>query len=551
MNIKRILSLIIAFALATVIFASCAEVGENMGFIHVENGEIVDGNGEAVWLKGIAFGNDVWSNPTEPVLTSHDESSYEDIASMGFNCVRFYLNYQLFEDDADPYNYKEEGFKWIDDNIKWAKKNGIGLILNMHVPQGGYQSQGNGTGLWTDEESQNRLIALWAEIAKHYADEETVIGYGVLNEPIVPDIGSVEASVDQCRDLMQRITDAIRKYDVNHIIFAERVCAVQDAQGHSDWNIELGKLQFLLDDDNTAYEFHCYSPHSFTHQDMDWAGTGGNVKTYPSDELMVSDVIDDWVDCASSKLVETLEDGWELYQTSPVTLTDEYNVGTITLRAKGVGADGVAYFDDVIVEQYKDGELVKTIKELDFDSGAPELYFWAQNNEGNNYISPNGYSGKCFAISGTTADANVSGYKFELKEGYEYVIKAKIKKENVSSGASVMPRIDFSLAGNLMTLDKEYLESEIMANIQFGTINNVPMYMGEFGAANTACLYNRGGEKWVSDMLDICEELGVHFTYHAYHEGAFGLYGNSADELPANRNDELAQVFIDKLTKIS
>lgn len=549
MNIKRILSLIIAFMLAAVTFAGCGEVDESMGFIHVENGEIVNGNGEAVWLKGIALGNDVWSNPTEPVLTSHDESSFEDIASMGFNCVRFYLNYQLFEDDADPYNYKEEGFEWLDKNIKWAKKNGIGLIFNMHVPQGGYQSQGNGTGLWTDEESQNRLIALWAEIAKHYADEEAVIGYGVLNEPIVPDIGSVEASVDQCRDLMQRITDAIRKYDVNHIIFAERVCAVQDAQGNSDWNIELSKLQFLLDDDNTAYEFHCYSPHNFTHQDMDWAGTAGNVKTYPSDELMVSDVIDDWVDCASSKLVETLEDGWELYQTSPITLTDEYNVGTITLRAKGVGADGVAYFDDVIVEQYKDGELVKTVKELDFDSVAPALYFWAQNNEGKNYITPNGYSGKGYAISGTTADANVSGYKFELKEGYEYVIKAKVKKENVSSGASVMPRIDFSLAGNLMTLDKEYLESEIMANIQFGTANNVPMYMGEFGAANTACLYNRGGEKWVSDMLDICKELGVHFTYHAYHEGAFGLYSNSANELPANRNDKLAQVFIDKLTK--
>lgn len=353
------------------------------GFLKVDGSDIVDAEGNPVWLKGIAHGNDVWSYPTEPVWTSQDESSYEDIASLGFNCVRFYMNYQVFEDDANPYNYKKSGFDWLDKNIKWAKKYGVRIILNMHVPQGGYQSQGGGTAMWTDEETQSRLIALWQEFAKRYADEETVIGYGILNEPIVPQNGSTEESVDQCRELMQRITDAIREYDENHIVFAERVCAVQNTvTGVSDWNIQISKLEFLLDDPNVVYEFHCYDPYSFTHQGMDWAGTLGTICKYPSE-------------------------------------TDN-------------------------------------------------------------------------------------------------------------------------------TLTKEYLEQRILQNIQFYQENNVPVYMGEFGAAVTACRETLGGEQWVADMIDICKEYGIHFTYHTYHETTFGLYQNSARELPAQRNDKLAEVFMQK-----
>lgn len=48
----------------------------------------------------------------------------------------------------------------------------------MHYPQGGYQSQGNGMALWTDPENQRRLVKLWGEIARRYADEPAIQGYG-------------------------------------------------------------------------------------------------------------------------------------------------------------------------------------------------------------------------------------------------------------------------------------------------------------------------------------------------------------------------------------
>jgi hypothetical protein len=60
---------------------------ESKGFIHVENGKVVDGSGEATWLKGIAFGNDVWTTHQTPITTDHDESSYKDLSEMGFKAT--------------------------------------------------------------------------------------------------------------------------------------------------------------------------------------------------------------------------------------------------------------------------------------------------------------------------------------------------------------------------------------------------------------------------------------------------------------------------------
>ena len=68
------------------------------------------------------------------------------------------------------YTYDERGFAWLTRNLAWAKAHGIRLLLNLHVPQGGFQSAGEGRALWNDPENQRRFVALWREIARRYRD---------------------------------------------------------------------------------------------------------------------------------------------------------------------------------------------------------------------------------------------------------------------------------------------------------------------------------------------------------------------------------------------
>jgi endoglucanase len=114
-------------------------------FIRRQGNQLLVGqDNQPVQLRGVCFGNNVWGNPQTPPVTHHNETDYQRVHDMHMNVIRFYLNYGLFESDDAPYVYKQSGWDWLDQNVQWAKNHGIYLILNMHYPQGGYQSNGDG-----------------------------------------------------------------------------------------------------------------------------------------------------------------------------------------------------------------------------------------------------------------------------------------------------------------------------------------------------------------------------------------------------------------------
>jgi endoglucanase len=223
-------------------------------FLHRSGKLIVNGSNKTIQLKGIAFGNEVWSDKEIP-NTHHTEEDFKRVKEMNMNAIRFYINYKTFENDNTPYQYKQTGWDWINQNIAWAKKYSIYLIINMHVPQGGFQSQGTGDALWNNTENQNRLVALWKAIADKYKNEPQVIGFGLVNEPVP------NSSKQQWQQLAQRIADEIRKVDKQHILFVEKPIYVKGING------EDADLNFpLINDANTVYEFHIYDPFQYTHQ---------------------------------------------------------------------------------------------------------------------------------------------------------------------------------------------------------------------------------------------------------------------------------------------
>lgn len=235
-------------------------------FLHAQGRDLVDGRGRKVALEGIGFGNDVWSNRWVPPTNHHDEAEYRELQAMGLNAVRFYLSYRFLEGDDGPSQWLPEGFAWLDRNLAWARAHGVYLVLNMHVPQGGFQSLGQGGALWRDPANQQRFVALWREIARRYKDEPALGGYDLLNEPVVL------RDPAEWERLARRTVAAIREVDPAHAIFVERLNAVIGAGPQPDWTEDRnGRMNFfLLDDTNVVYEFHFYKPMAFTHQGASW-----------------------------------------------------------------------------------------------------------------------------------------------------------------------------------------------------------------------------------------------------------------------------------------
>lgn len=540
-----LIAAIFLFCLPLTLAAEAKTEQVNSKFIYASGDKLLDSQNEEFVIKGISFGNNVWSEPALPGTTHHTEASYKEIAELGFNSVRFYLNYHLFEDDSSPYVYKQSGFDWLDQNIKWAKKYNIKLILNMHVPQGGFQSQGNGTELWTETSNLKRLRALWKAIAKKYRNEPVVIGYGLINEPVLPLLDTTQQSMAMYSNYIKSLVKTIRTVDKNHIIFVENVLMLKNLEtGEFVYSAPGENSHFLIDDENIVYEFHDYSPSSFTHQDTDWAGTKGQTKSYPSGEIISYDSDHAWLGCQPADKTAKTKNGWVYYESQPVTKTEDYNMGRISCQVFNSGKSGTVYFDEIKVIEYdKQGNATEIIL-VDAEEQS-EFWFWSNNNSGSYGLSDTvGFSDQnSLYIKGSTDDANFSGKAFELKDGCSYVISAWVKRENCRKAAVTAPRIDFVKGTNILSFDKAYLESNLLKHISFAKKNNVPVYLGEFGVVSNAFVNDRGALQYVRDLIELCEKHEIHFNYHTYHEVSFGLYMNSDYELPGKLNTKLAALF--------
>jgi endoglucanase len=507
-------------------------------FLHTAAKTIVDSTGKQIVLRGIAFGNEVWSDKETPD-THHTEEDFKRVKNMGMNVIRFYMNYKTFENDNAPYQYKQTGWDWLDKNIAWAKKYGIYLILNMHVPQGGFQSNGDGNALWDVTANQQRLTALWKAIAEKYKKEPQIAGFGLVNEPYT------SKSKQQWQQLAQSITTEIRTTDKQHIIFIERTSIKNVNEEDADLNFA------VIADNNTVYEFHIYDPFQFTHQLFTWAKLGDGGK-YP-DETIISAASSNWYTATfNNPTIAGGSSDWKYFEGEKYKITDP-KIKLAVPALVGAGVGGKVYFDDIVIKEFDAaGSFVKDILTSSLDD-LNGWGYWSSNNTGSYELSTqSGHSNNTsIAISGNTADCNSSNYLniFEAKQNYYYQINGWMKGENVAATAACKLRIDLLTSnGNIYKRNKELLAASIKKYTDWAAIKNVPLYMGEFGAGIHCFQNNKGGIQWVTDMVDIAKANDIHFTYHVYHEDNFGLYfGYGTLPDPAKVNQPLIDLFTAKL----
>lgn len=305
MKIKQLIHCLLLVSLVSTALGETAA----FQFVHAQGTQIVDDAGNPLFLQGISFGNRVWEDDRIPTK-HHSEEDFERVRDMGMNLVRFYLNYQTLESDYYPYRYLNDGWAWIDKNIEWARENGVYLLLVMHTPQGGFQSNGDAWDLWRRDRLQRRLVEMWKAIAERYADEPVVLGYDLVSEPGVPD------NIQQWQQVAQRLVDNIRLVDKKHPIFVERVNSV-----NGKW-VEGEDLNFVkINDTNIVYTFHTFEPYLYTHQMIfwDWLMCDRDGGVWPDETVnhtkaRLAEVIDGYLVWGKRNNVPMYLAGWGLYK---------------------------------------------------------------------------------------------------------------------------------------------------------------------------------------------------------------------------------------------
>ena len=500
-------------------------------FVRRRGASLVVGEADQpIRLQGICFGNQVWGNPAAAPLTHHAEVDLDRVRDMGMNAVRFYLNDALVSSGA--------AWDWIDVNVAWAKARGVYLILNMHVPPGGFQSLGEGAALWNDPANRDRLRSEWRQIAERYRNEPAIAGYDLLNEPIVP------TSADQWRDLASALVREIRSVDTNHLVFIERLNGVK-----GKWET-YGALNFLaLADAGIVHEFHFYSPIEYTHQLAPWTsfGEGGRypdpgVLTLPSDIAWKATT-------GSDPALPAGDSGWTYHQGVKWKAEDESIIVGKPVFASDNNA-GTAWFDDFVVLEYDEsGRVAREIARQN-PASAAGWSFWANNGQGRMLVADEGHGDRAsIAISGTTDWANAANndLRFEIVRGRYYQVNGWMKGAAASAGNGSRIRLDFETSpsgGRPMRRDRDGLAALLAPYVAWGKANGVPLYLGEMGLHRPCFEGGRGGLRWAEDMVGLVQQAGVHFTWHAYHESAFGLYRNDSGlPDPAQANDGLIALF--------
>ena len=352
MSMKRFL-LISALLAAAIGATTCSAQ-----FVHTQGAQIVDGQGKPLQLRGINLGNwlltegymwhfeggpqserEIEGLVTEmigPQRASAFWQQYRDtyisqqdihlIKQLGFNSVRIPIHWKLFSTpDA-------EGFRLLDRVIGWCREEGLLVVIDLHAAPGGQtgtniDDSDGWPWLYSDASAQQQATDLWKRIAHHYRDDNTVIGYDLLNEPLphFPQMRQFDRKLDP---LYKRFTTAIREEDRNHAVIL----------GGAVWDTDFTVFAPPFDN-NTIFQFHTYwTPpvqatiqkyvdfRAANHRPI-WLGESGENK-------------DEWVD-QFARLLEKNDIGWAFWPwkkmdatSSPVTFAQPEHWSEITEYAK-------------------------------------------------------------------------------------------------------------------------------------------------------------------------------------------------------------------------
>jgi chitinase len=243
--------------------------GSGPGWFSTSGNQIVDSAGHAVQIAGVN-----WFGFESSTLAPHGlwargyKEMMDQMVQLGFNTIRLPFSSDTLHSTAAPNgidftkNPDLQGLSALqimDKIVDYAGQVGLRIILDHHRSDSGAGTSPN--GLWYDaQHSDAQWVADWQMLAQRYANNPTVIGADLHNEPYNGTWGG--GGPNDWAAAAERAGNAIGAVNPNWLIFVEGVGTYQgqsywwggNLMGVKDRPIQLDVANKLV-----------YSPHDYPH----------------------------------------------------------------------------------------------------------------------------------------------------------------------------------------------------------------------------------------------------------------------------------------------
>jgi len=220
-----------------------------------------------LWQHGKLRGANAYF-PSEGPRGSEEEilDSLKALRSWGANLV--VVPTQRVYDPAPPYAFHPEALGWVDQYVAAAEQAGLFVCLTCRTGPGRADFD-RSYEIYQQPEAQEAYARMWRDLAAHYRDRASVVGYSVMCEPHPDDsfleegktmaeaAVAMEGTPADWNALARKCTAAIREVDAAKPIII----------GATAWSYPQA-FAFLqpTGDARTVYAVHYYGPHSYSHQ---------------------------------------------------------------------------------------------------------------------------------------------------------------------------------------------------------------------------------------------------------------------------------------------
>lgn len=235
-------------------------------WLHTKGAKIVDANGNAVRLTGLSwFGFETETFAPHGLWVRSLDAILDTVKALGYNMLRIPFASQMFDASSvstgidfarNPDLRGKKPIEILDAVIAGASKRGIRVVLDRHRPDGSAQS-----ALWyTAAYPEQRWLDDWKMLASRYAEDPTVIGFDLHNEPHGAATWGSDDTATDWRLAAERAGAAIQAINPELLIIVEGIEHVDGKGGWWGGNLRAaGRAPVRL----PVRDHVVYSPHEY------------------------------------------------------------------------------------------------------------------------------------------------------------------------------------------------------------------------------------------------------------------------------------------------